>query len=306
LPSVLVITGPTGVGKTRVATALSGLAPVEIVSADSRQLYRGLDIGTAKPSAAARAAAPYHGLDLVGPEVRYSAGRFAVEARGWIAGIVARARLPLVVGGTGFYLKALFEGLFAEPPLDAARRQRVGAALRRLDRATLGRWAARLDPAFRGGGAQRAARAVEVALLAGRPLSAWQRAAPPAPSGLEPWYAVLTLPRPVLAGRIAARTRAMLAAGLVEEVRGLLAAGVPVDAPGLTGVGYREVVAHLGGALAAERLAPEIAAATRRYAKRQETWLRHQLKRPAVWLDAAGEPETVAREVLARYRAAAR
>jgi tRNA dimethylallyltransferase len=299
--------GSTGVGKTRVATAVARLAAVEIVSADSRQLYLGLDVGTAKPSAAERAAAPYHGLDLVPPTERYSAGRFAAEARGWIAGIVARGRLPLVVGGTGFYLKALFEGLFAEPPLDAARRAELGAALRRLDRDALGRWAERLDPAFRrgSGGAQRAARAVEVALLAGRPLSEWQRAAPARPSGLEPWYVVLTLPRPALAARIAARTRGMLEAGLVEEVRRLLAAGVPRDAPGLSGVGYREVIAHLDGALAADCLAPRIAAATRRYAKRQETWLRHQLRGPVLWLDASPEPDVLAREVLARYRAAA-
>jgi tRNA dimethylallyltransferase len=299
--------GSTGVGKTRVATAVARLAAVEIVSADSRQLYLGLDVGTAKPSAAERAAAPYHGLDLVPPTERYSAGRFAAEARGWIAGIVARGRLPLVVGGTGFYLKALFEGLFAEPPLDAARRAELGAALRRLDRAALGRWAERLDPAFRrgSGGAQRAARAVEVALLAGRPLSEWQRAAPARPSGLEPWYVVLTLPRPALAARIAARTRGMLEAGLVEEVRRLLAAGVPRDAPGLSGVGYREVIAHLDGALAADCLAPRIAAATRRYAKRQETWLRHQLRGPVLWLDASPKPDVLAREVLARYRAAA-
>jgi tRNA dimethylallyltransferase len=304
LRSVLVITGSTGVGKTRVASAVAKLAAVEIVSADSRQLYRGLDAGTAKPTAAERAAAPYHGLDLVPPTERYSAGRFAAEARGWIAGIVSRGRLPLVVGGTGFYLKALFEGLFAEPPLDAERRRRLASALQHLDRGALGRWAARLDPAFRGGGAQRAARVVEVALLAGRPLSEWQRTAPARPSGLEPWYAVLTLPRPALAERIAARTRAMLDTGLVEEVRGLLAAGVPRAAPGLSGVGYREVVAHLDGALAADRLAPAIAAATRRYAKRQETWLRHQLRGPALWLDAAAEPDALAREVLARYRAA--
>jgi tRNA dimethylallyltransferase len=305
LPRILVVTGATGVGKTRVATALAGLIPVEIVSADSRQLYRGLDIGTAKPSPSERAVARYHGLDLVEPVERYSAGRFAAEARGWIAGIMARGREPLVVGGTGFYLRALFEGLFREPPLDPERRARLDAALRRLDRAALGRWAARLDPGYKGGGAQRAARAVEVALLAGRPLSAWQRASPPGPSGLEPWWVVLSLPRPLLAERIAARTRGMLEAGLVAEVRGLLAAGVPADAPGLSGVGYREVVAHLGGALPAERLEPAIAAATRRYAKRQETWLRHQLKQPAVWLDASGGSDAVARDVLARYRAAA-
>jgi tRNA dimethylallyltransferase len=304
LRPILVIAGSTGVGKTRVATAVARLTDVEIVSADSRQLYRGLDVGTAKPSAAERAAAPYHGLDLIPVSERYSAGRFAADASQWIGQIAARGRLPLVVGGTGFYLRALFEGLFAEPPLDQERRRRLAAALAPLGRAELTRWAIRLDRQFLGGGAQRAARVLEVALLAGRPLSAWQRLAPARPSGLVPWYAVLTVPRPVLAVRIRERTRAMLDAGLVEEVRAVLAAGVPRDAPGLSGVGYREVVSHLDGKLAAQDLAGAIATATRRYAKRQETWFRHQLRPPAEWLDASAEPETLAREVLARYRAA--
>lgn len=304
MPAVLVLTGATGVGKTRVAGALAALADVEIVSADSRQVYRGLDIGTAKPSAAERAAARYHGLDLVGPSEGYSAGRFAREAAGWIADIGSRGRMPVVVGGTGFYLRALFDGLFEEPPLEPERRQRLRGALMSLSPEVLERWARRLDGAFRGGGRQRAARAVEVALLSGRPLSAL-RAAPSRPTGLAPWYAVLALPRSVLAARIAERTSRMLGAGLVEEVRSLLAAGVAPDAPGLTGVGYREVVAHLSGALSAAELPEAIAAATRRYAKRQETWFRHQLRGPVVRLDAADEPEALAREMLVRYRAAA-
>ncbi len=286
-----------------MATALAALAEIEIVSADSRQVYRGLNVGTAKPSGAERAAAPYHGLDLVAPEERYSAGRFARDAAGWLADIRARGRLPVVVGGTGFYLRALFDGLFEEPAFEPGRRQRLRAALARLPAGAVERWARRLDAAFRGGGRQRAARAVEVALLAGRPLSALQ-AAPSGPTGLAPRYAVLALPRPALAARIAERTRAMLQAGLVDEVRRLLASGVAPDAPGLTGVGYREVVAHLGGALAAAALADAIAAATRRYAKRQETWFRHQLAGPVLRLDAAAGPEALAREVLARYRAA--
>jgi tRNA dimethylallyltransferase len=303
---VLVLAGATGVGKTRVVTALTRLASIEIVSADSRQLYRRLDIGTAKPSAAERAAAPYHGLDLIEPTERFSAGRFAAQACGWIAGIAARGRVPVVVGGTGFYLRALFEGLFAEPPFDAARRRRLAAALAELGRGELERWARRLDASFRPGGRQRAGRAVEVALLAGRPLSALQRAGPAAAGTpeLSPWYAVLELPRAALAARIGERTRAMLAAGLVEEVRRALAAGVPPDAPGLSGVGYREVVAHLGGALAAADLAAAISAATRRYAKRQETWFRHQLRGPVTRLDASAAPDALAREVLSRYRAA--
>jgi tRNA dimethylallyltransferase len=304
---VLVLAGPTGVGKTRVAAELARLTPLEVVSADSRQLYRYLNIGTAKPTLEERAAVPYHGLDLVPPTERYSAGRYAAEARRWIGEIAVRGRMPVVVGGTGFYLRALFEGLFAEPALEPVRRARLGAALASLGRAELARWAARLDPAFAGaggGGVQRAARAIEIALLTGVPLSALQRAAPPAPSGLEPWYAVLALPRAALAARIEARTRAMLDSGLVDEVRRLLAAGVPADAPGLDAVGYREVVEMLAGRLAEARLGEAIAAATRRYAKRQETWLRHQLRGPVAWFDAAAGPGALAAAVLSKYRAA--
>lgn len=291
-------------GKTRVAAALAALAPIEIVSADSRQIYRGLDIGTAKPSAAERAAAPYHGLDLVSPAERYSAGRFAADAAGWIAGIDSRGRQPVVVGGTGFYLRALFEGLFEEPPLEPERRLRLRAVLAALPGDALTRWARRLDAGFRGGGRQRASRAAEVALLSGRPLSELQ-AAPARPTGLPPWYAVLGLPRETLAARIQERTRRMLEAGLVQEVRSLLVAGLAPDAPGLTGLGYREVVTHLAGDLPAAELPAAIAAATRHYAKRQDTWFRHQLKGPALRLDASAEPEALAREVLAGYRAAA-
>ncbi len=306
---ILVLTGPTGVGKTRVAAAIAERAAIEIVSADSRQLYKYLNIGTAKPTPEERAAVPYHGLDLVTPAERYSAGRFAREARAWIADIAARGRMPLVVGGTGFYLRALFEGLFSEPSLDAPRRARLRAALAalagRVGKGEVARWAARLDAGFgRTGGLQRAARAVEVALLTGRPLSAWQRESPPPASGLEPWYAVLTLPRAQLAERIAERAAAMVAHGLVDEVRRLLAAGVPKDAPGLDAVGYREVVAMLDGRLPEAGLADAIAASTRQYAKRQETWFRGQLRGSVTWLDASRESGALADEVLSGYRAA--
>lgn len=299
-----VLVGPTGIGKTRVATALAHLADIEIISADSRQVYRGLDIGTAKPVATDRAAAVYHGLDLVEPQERYSAGRFARDATEWIAGITARGRLPLLVGGTGFYLRALFDGLFAEPALDPARRARLGRVLAGLSAGELARWAGRLDAGFKGGGAQRAARTATVALLTGRSLTGLQRGAPAAPAVWTPWYAQLTLPRAALASRIAQRTEAMLAAGLVQEVQAVLRARVPPSAPGLTGVGYREVVQHLEGRLDDGRLAAVIAQATRRYAKRQETWFRHQLNGPVAALDAEKDPETLAREVLSGYRAA--
>jgi tRNA dimethylallyltransferase len=303
-PRLVCVVGPTASGKTALALELAEALDAEVVSADSRQVYRGLDIGTAKPSAQERAAAPYHGLDLVEPAERYSAGAFASDASIWIAAIAARGRLPVVVGGTGFYLRALFDGLFEEPRLEPERRRRLRGVLASLPGDVLNRWARRLDAAFRGGGRQRAARAVEMALLSGRPLSTLQ-ATPVRATGLTAWYAVLALPRPVLAARIAERTRRMLDAGLIAEVRSLLAAGVATDAPGLTGVGYREAVAHLTGALPAAELPEAIAAATRQYAKRQETWFRHQLWGPVSRIDAAAEPDVLAREVLAGYRAAA-
>jgi len=301
---ILVVTGPTGIGKSRVADALARLTPVEVVSADAGQVYRYLNIGTAKPSPAERERLPYHGLDLILPTERFSAGRFAREAKVWIEDIAARGRLPVVVGGTGFYLRALFEGLFVEPSLDPARRARLRAALEALDPSDLCRWARRLDPGYRGGGTQRAGRAIEVALLTGRPLSEHQRAAPPAPSGLAPWYAVLRLPREKLTLRIGARTEAMLESGLVDEVKRVINAGVPLDAPGLAMIGYAEVVAMLSGEMDEMELAPAIALATRRYAKRQETWFRHQLRGPVTWFDAARSPEALAKDVLAGYRAA--
>jgi tRNA dimethylallyltransferase len=190
------------VGKTAVALALSAHRPLEVISADSRQIYRRLDIGTAKPTPKERALVPHHGLDVVEPGTRYSAGRFAQEAAGWLADVRNRSKLPIVVGGTGLYVRALAEGLFQEPELDPARRRSLDAFTARLEPLELLRWAERLDPGFRGGGRQRAARAIEVALLTGYPLTHWQEAARSA-GAIRPWYVMLTVPRPVLHQRIA-------------------------------------------------------------------------------------------------------
>ncbi len=295
-PLIPVVVGPTASGKTALAIALAARWPLTVISADSRQIYRGLDVGTAKPTPAERDRVPHLGIDLVAPGERYSAGRFAAAAAAWIAA-VSPARRPLVVGGTGFYVRALADGLFREPPMASDQRVRLrrwaGAA------AGLGRWAARLDPAFAGGGRQRAERTVEVALLTGRPLSWWQRQAH-AEGVMRPWYVRLTLPRRLLHERIAERVGAMLAAGLVAEVRGVLARGVPPDAPGLDGVGYRQVVRHLQGELPAAELEGAIVTATRRYAKRQETWFRHQLGGVAVRTLDASEPPDVLADSLVR------
>jgi tRNA dimethylallyltransferase len=306
-----VLVGPTGVGKTAVAAALAERLPLTVISADARQIYRGLDIGTAKPAPDVLARVPHLGLNLVEPGERYSAGRFARDAAVWLTEVRAAGRLPLVAGGTGLYIRALVDGLFQEPPLDPARRDRLRRWAETLASGELSRWAGRLDRAFAGGGSQRAARAVEVALLTGRPLSWWQRAARET-GVMRPWYIHLTLPRETLQRRIERRTDEMLARGFVDEVRRMLAAGIPPAAPGLDGVGYREVVEHLGGRLPAARLRDAIVIATRQYAKRQRTWFRHQLGRQTsdvstqtdeVWtLDATESPEQLAAQIADRWR----
>ena len=312
-PLTAVLVGATGVGKTAVAAALGALAPITVVSADARQVYRWLDIGTAKPDAGLRARVPHLGLDLIEPGERYSAGRFARDAAAWLAAVRAAGREPLVVGGTGLYVRALADGLFREPPLDAAQRERLRAWAARLPVARLAHWAARLDRTFAGGGRQRAARAVEVALLTGRGLSWWQREARET-GMIRPWYIHLTLPRERLHRRIAERADRMLEAGLVDEVRRLLAAGAAPQAPGLDGVGYREVVAMLEGRLPEAELRDAIVAASRRYAKRQETWFRHQLRdqgrgtgEGSLWtLDATESPDSLAARIFERWQAITR
>ena len=293
---VPVLVGPTAVGKTAVALALAAHWPLEVISADSRQVYRRLDIGTAKPSRKERARVPHHGLDLVDPGARYSAGHFARDGVCWLGEIRGRSKLPVVVGGTGLYVRALAEGLFAEPSLESSKRRSLDAWTARLEPIELLRWAARLDPGFRGGGRQRAARAIEVALLSGHPLSYWQQAAR-AQGSLDPWYIVLTAPRPVLHQRIARRAEDMVRRGLIEEVAAVLAEGHGARTPGLDGIGIREAIEYLHGARPRESVAEAIAVGTRQYAKRQETWFRHQLAGQVVALDATRSPEKLAAEI---------
>ncbi|NJD20951.1 MAG: tRNA (adenosine(37)-N6)-dimethylallyltransferase MiaA [Gemmatimonadetes bacterium] len=289
-PAFLALVGPTASGKTELALAVARVLPVEIVSVDSRQVYRGMDVGTAKPTPAERARVPHHGLDLVDPDRRYSAGRFARVARAWMRDIAARNRVPLLVGGTGFFLRALLVPIFAEPSMDRGRVEALRRWLARQPRGLLEAWVRRLDPARAAqavqGGPQRLSRTLEVALLAGRPMSEWHRVAPPAGDGVEGVLVRLELPREELDRRIAERALRMVDEGLVAEVEGLLARGHGPEAPGMTGVGYREIVAHLRGERTLAEAVEEVAASTRRYARRQLTWFRNQLPPDAVVLDA--------------------
>jgi tRNA dimethylallyltransferase len=296
-----VIAGPTGIGKTAVAMALAEYWPLEVVSADSRQVYRRLNIGTAKPTPRMLGRVPHHGLDQIDPGHRFSAGRFARDANRWIVDIFAREHLPVIVGGTGLYIRALTDGLFREPPLDPGRRAAIQDFVEGLDAVELLGWAGRLDPGFRGGGRQRASRCIEVALLTGCPLSHWQRAAK-AQGTVDPWYVVLTVPRAILHQRIQARAEEMVRRGLIEEVAAVLSEGHPPDAPGLDAIGMREAVEYLHGKRTRESVADAVAVSTRQYAKRQETWFRHQLEGPVLTLDATRPPDEVAAQIAEAWK----
>jgi tRNA dimethylallyltransferase len=268
-PVLVVVAGPTASGKGALARAIARRFAGELVSADSRKIFKGLDIGTAKPGPAERAGLGYHLLDLLGPGEACSAARFALLADLAIADIHARGRTPVVVGGTGLYLRALLFGMIETPPRDDALRARLGAEerarpgslharLREIDLAS----AERLGPAD----TLRLVRALEVHALTGRPLSALQ-----AEHGFrKPRYAFLALapdwPWPELAARIARRVEAMLAAGWLEEVAALLWAG---DERVRAVLGYRELAAHLEGRLERERAVEAVVGAHRRYARYQ-------------------------------------
>jgi tRNA dimethylallyltransferase len=302
----LALLGPTASGKTALSLAVAERIGAEIVSLDSRQVYRGMDVGTAKVEAAARARVPHHGLDLVDPDESYSAGRFAREARRWIAGIRGRGRVPLLVGGTGFFLRALTEPIFREPPLERRRVAALRAWARRQPVERLARWVEELDPdratVAAQGGRQRLARTLEVALLSGRPLSLWHRSAEPDGNPLAGPTVVLELPREEMDRRIDARVDAMLAAGLVEEVNALLSAGYSPSDPGMTATGYREIVRYLQGDWALERAREEMRRSTRRYARRQLTWFRNQIGPGVVRVDAAAPVEEQVDRVVAAWQ----
>jgi tRNA dimethylallyltransferase len=273
-PAVLVICGPTAAGKTRAALDCARLANVTVISADSRQLYRGFDVGTAKPDAAERALVPHLGIDVLDPRERASAAWWADHADAWIREVRAAGRVPLVVGGTGLYLRALFGELFDEPPLDPERRAALQRELAALDVPTLRRWATALDPARAGLGRTQLLRAVEVALLTGRRVSDLH-AERARPARWRARYLVVD-PGPPLAARIEARARQMFAAGWEDEVRAL-ATHVPADAPAWNASGYGVVRAAVEGTMSRDAAMERVVIETRQYAKRQRTWFRHQL-----------------------------
>ena len=286
LATIPVICGPTASGKSAVAMWLSLRRELLVISADSRQIYRTFDVGTAKPSRHDLERVPHRGIDVVDPTERYSAAEWVAMAQRAIGEAQASGRIPIIVGGTGFYIGALFQPLFAEPPLDGERRRRVQAALDRLEVDELRRWCRALDPARAHLGKTQLVRAIEVALLTGERLSELH-AAHARPSLYRPRY-LLVDPGAELQQRIASRTASMLDSGWCDEVQ-VLRQTVPDDAPAWNSSGYgvvRELVqGQIDRATALERIIIE----TRQYAKRQRTWFRHQLPRESVQLVSHGQ-----------------
>ena len=313
------LAGPTASGKTAVALALAQQLPLEVISVDSALVYRGMDIGTAKPAADERAAVAHHLIDIIEPTQSYSAARFVADAQRLIAEINARGRLALLVGGTMLYFKALREGLDHMPAADPALRLQIDAEaaargwpalhddLRQADPAT----AARLAP----NDAQRIQRALEVLRSSGRPLSAWQQGSGPAARGgvgaALPLLSLEPASRAWLHQRIAQRLDAMLAAGFVDEVRSLRARGDLHPAlPSMRCVGYRQAWAALdaqqaagcNAALDLTALREAGVAATRQLAKRQLTWLRSMTDREPLICDQPDALAQALQALLARGR----
>jgi len=284
----LYLVGPTAAGKSAVALVLARRLNAEIVSADSMQVYRGMDIGTAKPSPAERAAVPHHLIDVAEVSERFDVARYVELARAAIADIQRRGKTPLIVGGAGLYLRALSEGLSEMPAgdpalraeLEALGRERVLEELKRVDPEA----AARIGPH----NVRRLVRALEICRLTGRPSSALRRAWDPAHS---PLMRGLARDRADLYARCDARVEAMFRAGLVEEVRSLLSRGLGQNTTARQALGYKEVIAHLRGeATLADTLA-RVKTRTRQFAKRQLTWFRHQAR--VDWTLAAPEEEPI-------------
>lgn len=304
-PEALAIVGPTATGKTGLGIAVATRLDGEVISTDSRQAYRGMEVGTAAPTPAERAAVPHHGVAFLDPRERYGAGRFARRARGWIAEIRGRGRVPILVGGTGFFLEALVRPVFREPDLDEERRRRLRGWLERgpVERSLA--WARRLDPAlFRRletVDPQRAARTLELALLSGRPVTWWQDHGAPATRPLRAPAFVLELPPDLHRVRIERRAERLLGSGWPEEAGRLREAGLE-GAPALDAVGYRHALALLDGTLEAEEAVGRVVRDTWAYARRQRTWFRNRAPEGAVRLDATKPTEQLAGRIVETWR----
>jgi tRNA dimethylallyltransferase len=291
-PLAVLLLGPTGSGKTALSLALGEQFGGEIVSCDSVAVYRGMDLGTAKPTREEQARLPHHMIDVADPDQLFTAGEYSRQARAALKEIAGRGKLPIVTGGTGLYLRALTEGLFAGPPRQTALRARLTRSQQRLGEGWLHRLLARLDPAsaarIHANDTPKLIRAIEVCLTARKPLSQVlgnKRIARDPLTGFRLLRIGLNPPRKALYDRLNQRGAAMFSAGLIEETRGLLARFGPVKA--LDSLGYRQAAALLAETMTVEAAIEATQQGHRNYAKRQLTWFHRE---PEVhWIEAFGD-----------------
>ena len=304
-PALVAIVGPTASGKSALALRLARERGGEIVSCDSLQVYRGLDIGSAKATPEERAAVPHHLIDVASPDEAFSAADYARLARAAIADVAARGRLPIVAGGSGLYLRALVQGLFEGPSRDDALRQRLERLALRFSDRRLHRLLARVDPVAAAStnpnDRVRIVRALEVYWLTGRPITAHRGAGSRPLEGFRTFLLGLSPDRARLRAAVEDRTRQMLERGLLGEVQAVLAAcGGAVPRP-LGAIGYRQAVRVLRGELAAPEAERSIVTETMRFAKRQMTWFRHQAPRVVAWFETPDEAHAAVVEWLDRH-----
>ena len=299
-PALVAILGPTATGKSAAAIAVARHFGGEIVACDSTAVYRGFDIGTDKVPPEAQQGVPHHLIDVAEPTEVYTAARYAGDAAAVVRAIHGRGRLPIVVGGTGFYFRALTRGLFPGPAADEALRARLERVAARRGDGALHRWLGRVDPAsatrIQPRDRKRMVRALEVYLLTGKPLTAhFDDTASPLPD-FDVHAVGLRLPPALLAERLAQRVDAQFAAGLDAEVRGLLARGVPPTARPFGGLVYRQMIEYVQGVRGLDETRALIVQENRRYARRQLIWFR---KEPTLrWIDGPGETAPAAARVL--------
>lgn len=291
---LLVITGPTAVGKTALTIGLAKRLDGEVISADSMQVYRGMDIGTAKPTIAERDGVPHHLIDIAEPTQPYDVAQFVADAAAAISEIAGRGKLPILSGGTGLYICSLLDGADFS---DGARDVSYRASLAAVDADTLHAYLANCDPesaaAIHKNNRPRVIRALEYYHVTGKPLSRHKAANKPPP--YRTTLLVLERPRDELYARIDQRVDDMMAAGLLDEVRQLRNSGVSPDENAMQGLGYKELTWYLRGRCTLEEAVRLLKRNTRRYAKRQLTWWRR--RSDAHWLPAASSID----EVLARF-----
>jgi len=294
LPLVAIV-GPTASGKSSLAVALARKLGGEVLSCDSTQVYRGFDIGTAKPTFQERGDVPHHLLDLVEPSFPFTAGEYRTRAVAVLEDLRQRSRLPILTVGTGLYLRALLEGLADAPARSEELRARLEAGANAHSLQYLHRVLRRLDPeaALRIGSRDRPKmiRAIEVCLLTGRPLTEVHRAGRTPLEGYHPIKIGLQPPRAALYDRIERRTRTMLERGWLDEVAGLIRSGVPLDSKPFDFIGYSELRTHLDGTVTLAAATKAIAQSTRRYAKRQLTWFRKETL--VHWLPGFGDDPAI-------------